>query len=274
MATLAGTFSFKERRPDLLSGTARAHAIDRWIFVAMATWFIAIVLTGFIPDALGKIAAVQAGKRPPFPLVMHVHAVVMGAFLLLLLAQATLMATGRCELHKRVGIAAFVFVPALVIVGSILAPTIYHMVWNLAQSGPADMRPVMQERVHELDNILLMQIRIGILFPLFMAIGLLARGVNAGLHKRMIFLATAIPLPAAIDRMTWLPTTLPASPVATDLWVLAAISPLFVWDIVRNRRVHEAYVIWLALYVPFALFVKLVWDTPWWHATARGIMGV
>jgi hypothetical protein len=33
-------------------------------------------------------------------------------------------------------------------------------------------------------------------------------------------------------------------------------------------------VIWLALYVPFALFVKLVWDTPWWHATARGIMGV
>jgi hypothetical protein len=128
--------------------------------------------------------------------------------------------------------------------------------------------------VHELDNILLMQIRIGILFPLFMAIGLLARGVNAGLHKRMTFLATAIPLPAAIDRMTWLPTTLPASPVATDLWVLAAISPLFVWDIVRNRRVHEAYVIWLALYVPFALFVKLVWDTPWWHATARGIMGV
>jgi hypothetical protein len=274
MATLAGTFSFRERRPDLLSGTPRAHAIDRWIFVAMAAWFIAIVLTGFIPDALGKIAAVQAGKRPPFPLVMHVHAVVMGAFLLLLLAQATLMATGRCELHKRVGIAAFVFVPTLVIVGSILAPTIYHMVWNLAQSGPPDVRPVMQERVHELDNILLMQIRIGILFPLFMAIGLLARGVNAGLHKRMTFLATAIPLPAAIDRMTWLPTTLPASPVATDLWVLVAISPLFVWDVVRNRRVHEAYVIWLAIYVPFAFLVYQLWDTPWWHAMARGIMAV
>ena len=63
MATVAGRFSLKERRPDVLSGTPRAHAIDRWIFVAMAAWFIAIVLTGFIPDAIGKVHAVQAGQR-------------------------------------------------------------------------------------------------------------------------------------------------------------------------------------------------------------------
>ena len=39
---------------------------------------------------------------------------------------------------------------------------------------------------------------------------------TAGLHKRMMFLATAVPLAASIDRMGWLPTTLPASPMATD----------------------------------------------------------
>jgi hypothetical protein len=60
MATVAGRFSFRERRPDVLSGTPRAHAIDRWILVAMAAWFIAIVLAGFIPDAIGKVQAVQA----------------------------------------------------------------------------------------------------------------------------------------------------------------------------------------------------------------------
>jgi len=132
----------------------------------------------------------------------------------------------------------------------------------------------MQERLGALENILLLQIRIGILFPLFMALGLKARGANSGLHKRMIFLATAMPLPAAIDRMTWLPTTLPASPVATDLYILAAVSPLFVWDVVRNRRVHEAYWIWLTINLPFALLVYRLWDTPLWHATARHIMGV
>lgn len=273
MATVASRLTFKERRPDLLSGTPRAHSIDRWIFVFMAGWFIAIVLIGFIPDAIMKIGLVQAGKRPPFPLIMHVHAVAMGSFLLLLLTQAWLMATGRRELHMRVGVAAFAFVPILVVVGIILAPTIYHQVWNMAQTAPQDARPLLQQRLLQLENILLIQTQAGILFAIFMLIALKARATNAGMHKRMMFLATAVPLPAAIDRMSWLPNTLPASPWGTDLYILAALSPLFLWDVARNRRVHEAYLVWLALYVPSALLAYRLWDTPWWHATARQIMG-
>ena len=102
----------------------------------MAAWFIVIVLAGFIPDSIEKVAAVKAGQRPPFPPILHVHAVLMGSFLLLLLAQSVMMATGRCALHKQVGIAAFVLVPALVVVGFILAPTIYHQVWGGAHFGP------------------------------------------------------------------------------------------------------------------------------------------
>lgn len=274
MATLVHRLPITQRRPDLLSGTPRAHAIDRWIFVAMAAWFIGIVLLGFIPDALMKIGLVQAGQRPPFPIIMHVHATVMGAFLLLLLSQAWLMATGRRELHMRIGIAAFAFVPVLVVVGVILAPTIYHQVLHVAEVGPANLRPLMQQRAYALENILLLQLRIGLLFPLLMAIALKARGENAGLHKRMIFLATAVPLPAAIDRMNWLPNTLPATPVGSDLWILVALSPLFMWDLLRNRRVHEAYQVWLAIYVPVALLAYGLWDTPSWHAAARQIMSV
>lgn len=274
MATIAAGISPNRPAADALSGTPRAHAIDRWIFVLTAVWFIAIVLTGFIPDSIMKVGAVQSGQRPAFPLVLHMHAVLMGSFLLLLLSQAVLMATGRRELHMKVGIVAFALVPVLVLVGSILAPTIYHQVWNFAQRAPPDLRPKMLQRLLELDDILLMQIRIGILFPLFIAIGLKARAAHAGLHKRMMFLATAMPLPAAIDRMAWLPTTLPASPMATDLYVLLAVSPLFLWDVVRNRRVHKAYWIWIAINLPFVVLVNVLWDTPGWHATARQIMGV
>lgn len=274
MATVAQKLWLKERHPDILSGTPRAHAIDRWIFVFTAVWFILIVLTGFVPDSIGLLGAVKSGAHPPLPIVLHMHAIAMGSFLLLVLTQSILMATGRREQHKKLGIAAFVLVPLLVAIGCVLAPTIYHLVWNLAQSGPPDLRPQFHKRVLALENILLLQIRIGILFPLLMIIALKNRGANVGLHKRMIFLATAVPLPAAIDRMTWLPNTLPASPVGTDLWILAALSPLFMWDIVRNRRVHEAYWIWLAMYVPVALLVYRLWDTPWWHSTARTIMAV
>src|SRR5205809_172449 len=192
MATVAGRFVEGDRAPDVLSGTPRAHAIDRWIYVFMAAWFIVIVLVGFIPDAMMKVAMVKAGARPPFPMILHVHAVLMGSFLLLLLAQTWLIARRR----------------------------------------------------------------------------------DAGLHKRMVILAIAVPLGAAIDRMTWLPTTMPASPVANYLYVLLAVAPMFVWDVIRNRRVHEAYRIWFPIFVVVVTAISLLWDKPYWHATAKAIMRV
>ena len=241
----------------------------------MAAWFIAIVLAGFIPDSMMKIEMVRTGQRPPFPLVLHLHAVLMGSFLLLLLAQTWLMATGRCELHKRLGMAAMVIAPALVIVGFVLVATNYHMLWGAIQAAPAGAaRTDAQFTLSIWENIMLLQIRIGILFSLFLAIGLNARGRNAGTHKRMMFLATVMALPAGIDRIPWLSHTMPGSAMSVDLYTLLAISPMFLWDVVRNRRVHPAYVIWLAVNVPFAMAVHGLWDSPWWHAAAKQIMGV
>jgi hypothetical protein len=274
MATIAERFIGRESRPDVLSGTPRAHAIDRWIYVFTAASFIVIVLAGFIPDSLMKIEMVRTGQRPPFPLVLHLHAVLMGSFLLMLLAQTWLMATGRRELHMRMGIVGVVLAAALVVVGFILVPTMYHQVWAGAQAAPPQATEQLQGVVQFVENIMLLQIRIGILFPLFIAIGFRARGKNAGLHKRMMILATALALPAGIDRIPWLPTTIPASPVSPDLYTLLAISPMFIWDVVRNRSIHRAYWIWLGVSLPFAIAVHGLWDTPWWHATARQIMGV
>jgi hypothetical protein len=124
------------------------------------------------------------------------------------------------------------------------------------------------------ENILLLQIRAGVLFALFIAIGLRARERDAGFHKRMMILATAVPLGAAIDRMTWLPSTMPASQLAGDAYIALAVAPMFVWDVIRNRWVHRAYLVWIPIYLGAAVVVTMLWDTPWWHATARQMMGV
>ena len=117
---------------------------------------------------------------------------------------------------------------------------------------------------------MLLQFRVGILFPLFLAIGLRARELDAGLHKRMMLLASAIPLGAGIDRITWLPTT--ATSLSTDFYILAAVSPLFIWDVIRNRRVHRAYLLWFAAYLPASVLVWTLWDTRWWHSIARNLL--
>ena len=231
--------------------------MDRWIYVFMATWFIAIVLAGFIPDSLMKIGLVAAGKRPPFPLVMHLHAVLMGSFLLLLLAQTWLMATGHPEYHMRLGLLAFVLAPALVIVGFILAPTMYQQLWDALQAAPPEARQKAQQAVSHSENVKLIQIRAGLLFPLFLVIGLKARRRDAGLHKRMMILATAVPLSAGIDRIHWLPSTMPVTPTSLDIGILVAIAPMFAWDVLRNHRVHPAYWLWLAVYVPMAIALMM-----------------
>ena len=274
MANIVCDTTGRSRSMDYLSGTPRAHALDRWIFVINAAFFVVIALAGFIPDSLMKIDMVKAGQRPPFPLILHVHSVLMGSFLLLLLAQTILMATGRDGLHRRIGPVAMVLVPALVVAGLILVPTTWLSIWGALHHAPPAALPALRDLHLRLDDIMLLQLRIGVLFPLFIWLGLRARNSDAGFHKRMMLLAPAVALPAAFDRITWIPTTFPHSPVGPDLYVLLAVAPMFLWDVIRNRRIHHAYVVFLAASLPLTLFVHGVWDTPWWHNMAHRLMGV
>lgn len=273
MTTIDQATAVGVARPDVLTGERTAF-VDRWIYVFMAASFIVIVLLGFIPDSLVKMDAVQAGQRPPFPLVLHIHAALMGTYLLLLLTQASLVATGRVAWHRTLGLFGAVLAAALVVVGFVLIPTIYHQVYGGLQVAPPVARPQLLELVRFLENIMLVQGRIGFVFAILVVLGISARLTDSGFHKRMMILSIAGALPAAIDRMTWVPTTMPVSPIAPDLYVLLALSPMFLWDVLRNRRIHRAYWVWLAVVAPFTIAVHTLWDTPFWHATVKGLMGV
>jgi hypothetical protein len=268
MATMAQP-AMQAEHTDHFTGTPRANAVDRWVYVFTAASFVVITLTGFIPDSLDKMADVAAGKRPPFPLVMHLHAVLMGGFLMLLLTQTWLAATGRVGWHARLGVLTAIVVPALVVVGFVLAPTIYQETLRTAQSAAPDK---LQALLARKETVLLNQFRMGVLFPLFIVVGLTARRKDAGLHKRMMILATAVVMGPAINRILWLPTTYPGSLVAGDLYMLLAIAPMFVLDVIRNGYVHKAYLIWVGIGLPFTVAVYMLWDTPWWHIVARGLL--
>lgn len=273
MATISDQLASETVHPDFLTGTPRGHGLDRWIFFLSAALFIIIVLVGFIPDSLMKIELVRAGQRAPFPAILHVHAVVMGSFLLFLLSQTWLVATGRCELHRKVGPIGGALAVLLVVVGFIVAPTMYHQVWDAIPAAPADVQAKLRDINRLQDNILLLQLRIGILFPLFLWLGLRARDRDSGFHKRMMIIAPAMALPAAFDRMTWIPHTFPANPLSTDLYPLLALAPLVAWDVIRNRRIHRAYWWFLIIYVPVCVLVHIAFDTVWWHDWAHRIMG-
>lgn len=246
--------------------------IDRWIFVSMAALLFATVLTGFVPSSLGKLAAIDAGQRAPFLPVLHVHAILMGTWITLLLTQASLVASRHLQIHKKLGLASLVVMPAMVVTGFLLVPANFGVVWAL---DPAVVpAAVIAETKVFISNIALEQIRIGILFPVFVLLALSFRRSDPGTHKRLMILATALPIPAAVDRITWLPHTMPENPLSADLYTLLLISPLFVYDLLRHKTVPRAYQYWALAFFPSAVIVQLLWSSPWWLSTAPWLMGV
>jgi hypothetical protein len=250
------------------------RSLDRWIFPAMAALFFVTTLVGFIPSSMAKLAAVEAGQRPPLPPILHLHAVLMGSWLLLLLAQTSIVAADRRALHRKLGLIALVLVPAMVITGFVLVPTSYAMVWAMVASAPAEMAEQMQGVLGFATNIALVQFRMGILFPVLVGWALYVRRTDPETHKRLMILATVLPLPAAIDRIAWLPSTLPVSPLSQDLYVFVWILPLLVYDLLRHKRVPRAYFIWMAVNVPLVVVTHLLWGSEWWMTTAPKLLGV
>ncbi|HVY87406.1 MAG TPA: hypothetical protein VG942_00955 [Hyphomonadaceae bacterium] len=270
MGTVAGTKVDSVAPP---SEGQLARAIDRWIYVFMAAWFIVIALAGFLPDSATKIGLVDAGKRAPFPIILHLHAVLMGSFLLLLLAQTTLVATGRRAFHRQLGLAGAVLAPAVLVVGFILVPTMYHLISDNVASAPPAAQGGMRQTLRALDNTLLLQVRGGVLFAIFVGAALAVRKSNSGLHKRLMFIGVASVLGAAFNRMPWLPNTMPGSPLSVDLYIVLAVMPMFVWDVIRTRKIHAAYLIWAAIGLPAAIAVNALWNADGWHSTAQHLLG-
>lgn len=255
------------------AATVRRSLIDRWIYVFMAGLCAATILVGFIPDSIYLVAAVRARQRPPFPIILHVHAVLMGAWVLLLMAQTFLVASGRPALHRQLGLAGAVLAPAIVLAGMVLVPTVYRQTWDVYRHAPAAQAGAMQQIVAIQGDLVLAEIRDLLVFGALVTLGLLARRTRPEVHKRLMILATLLILPPAIGRIPWLPSTMPGSPLSLELFTLLLVSPLFAWDLFRLRRVHRAYLIAGACYAPVAIAYGLAWGTSWWLGVVPRLMG-
>jgi uncharacterized membrane protein YfcA len=142
---------------------------------------------------------------PSFPLLFHVHGVLFTAWMLLLLLQVCLAASGRMALHRRAGaIGGWLVVPMLV-TGSLAAIAAAR---GQAPISAAALRgdttlvvaalalPPLEAMVVPLATMLL--------FGVFAGAGLACRR-RPDVHKRFMLLATIATLPAAIGRaMGWL----------------------------------------------------------------------
>jgi hypothetical protein len=226
----------------------------------MAVLFIAVAVTGFGPRSL----AIVTGQLPVPPLVVHLHAALMSAWLVLLLAQTVLMKSGRPALHASLGAASFVIAPAMFLVMAVL---VVANAARLFDSGAA-MPPEALARTFAF--VAFVMGRAAILFALFYACAVAARNTARETHKRMMVLATFVVIDAALGRMSWLPGVSGFFESARGYdaihgYQLLSLLPVVLHDLVRFRRVHWAYLFGGGLFVSFALATHLTWNSPGWQ---------
>src|SRR5690349_18811923 len=95
------------------AATIPGRRYDHYFFSSVAALMLAAVILGFGPSYY--FAGVF--KAPLPSTIIHVHGAVFTCWILLLIAQTCLASVGRVDLHRRLGIAGFVLVPLMFILG-------------------------------------------------------------------------------------------------------------------------------------------------------------
>lgn len=250
-----------------------ARFADRWIWVIMAVLFLVLVLAGFIPNSIQWIQDIQAQQRPPFPWFLHIHAVVMGSWMLLLLAQTLLMGTGRRHWHVSLGLASMV-----------LAPLVFAMMLVMASTVLGRPEVPLEAMSTRIAFVLTVQGRAIVLFAIFFMWAFRTRLTRPDTHKRMMLLATWVMIDAGIARIPGsneLGTALGLKAIGLTsrddifhVWMLVALVPALLYDLIRRGRIHYAWVAGIAMFLPFAVAAHFLESAPlWWQQFIGGITG-
>lgn len=245
--------------PTASAATTRTPALgafDRRFYSGMALLMLAIVFVGFAPTfylrgLFGAPVSVTGGTVLT-PLV-QAHGALFTAWVLLFVAQTSLIASRQVALHRRLGVAGVVLAASMVGVGLMTA-------FAAAKRGsaPPGLEPLVFLVVPVFDIVL---------FAGFVTAAVLRRREKEA-HKRLMLLAYISMIPAGVARwpgvlalgvlgLFGLSFALALVAAAYDLWSRGRVSSVYWWGIAV-----------LFLSIPIRLAVSA---TPQWLAFAAWV---
>ena len=237
---------------------ATHHRHDRAVVIGLVLVIWLTILTGFGIDIIKKA---EAGDIH-YPLVIHLHVLTFGAWLLLLLAQVLLVRTRRVALHRRLGMAALFLVPLMLILGT--ATAIVH-----------GANPYMPDRWLSYTSVEFANV-LGCV--VLLTAGFLKRG-DGPAHKRLMLMGTIAVTEPGFSRIWLMPiwTRLGEGYLAfyfsVYIGTLALVLAVGAYDLITRRRLHPAYIaaaLWI--FVNEAMASWLFYQ-PFWLVWMKALTG-
>jgi hypothetical protein len=253
-------------REAIASPFTRAHAWDHAFFLLMVACLWVGILMGFVPEILRRAAE----HRPPFPWIVHVHAVVFVGFMCLLTAQVLLVSAGKVGLHRKLGIAGACLWAVMIVLGLATAVTVHRAAFGTPQSDP---------------SFIAIQILGMLTFAVVGGAALALRKTPAA-HKRLMLLAVIFIADAGFarwwaDGLHRLLGTGPF-PLADGFWSnwaelylsnLLLVLALGSYDLLTRRRLHPAFAWGASFGLSMELVAVWLYGSAWWKPVATALIG-
>ena len=243
---------------DPVTRSLPGRRFDHLFFPTIAWLMLITVFVGFAPSYY-----LAGALRAPLPsLAIHVHAVVFSCWILLLIAQTSLTAAGRIEIHRRLGIAGFLLACCMLIVG------VWAATDQLVRGSHA--RDPLGFYIFPLANV--------VTFATLIVFAYRARFDSAA-HKRLVVVASASLMTAPIARwhLHWsigrqrvFGVSAPVAEILSYTFILLLIA----YDIWATRRIHRATVWAGAFLIGFQQIALLFGRTSIWHAFAGWVQSI
>jgi hypothetical protein len=209
---------------------------SKWLYPAIAVAMVATVIWGFWRSYYDPLIHGEAHR----PWIIHLHARVFTAWMLIFVLQTSLPSLGRTDLHRRVGPVAMTYGMVVVVVGiaaSILMPA------SRVTAGQMPLERASLVVLYNLTDILA--------FGGFIAAAVLLRRRPES-HKRLVISAFVALTGAAVGRV--LPN---GSLLYLIVWLLPLLA-LIIIDILQTGKLHPVSLISIAVFVAVANKVTIL----------------
>ena len=242
------TVALPRTKPETL-GTTRNRNYDNYFFSAMALLILATVFVGF-----ARTYFLAGVLRAPLPsLIIHIHGAVFSSWILLLIAQISLVSAGRVDIHRRLGLAGFGLACLMVILGVLAATN------SLARGFSPPGSPF------DATTFYAIPLTDMVIFGTLVFFAFRAR-FNPSAHKRLILIATFALLDAPTGRPPF--TVITARPFFDSVFVWAFLLLLVAYDLWSIRKIHRA-TIWAGAFVVVMEQLRVpIGNTAVWHTFA------
>ncbi len=233
------------RVPVVTSAPGRRY--DHFFFSGMALLLLVAVFVGFARTYY--LAGMFHATLPS--VIIHLHGAAFSCWILVLIAQTSLVAAGRVDIHRRLGVFGFLLACAMVVLG-VLAGT------NSLARGFAP--PGLDAATFYVVPITDMLIFSTLVFFAF------RNRSNPAAHKRFILIATIGLMIAAVARWPFAPVY--RNPIAAALVTYLFLLLLVGYDLWSIRKVHRA-TLWAGAFLIVVQQIRVpIGMTAAWHTFA------